>query len=61
VLQVFTGKEVHGALAGRIIKPVEKTLSPKDLSEHWKALGYTVLLPSGEGLGWQSSCQFTVV
>ena len=60
-LKIFTGKQVRGALAGRIIKPVDKTsISSHKLCELWKKAGYTVLLPSRDGLGWKSSCHFTV-
>jgi hypothetical protein len=60
-LKIFAGKQVRGALAGRIIKPMDrKVMSSKDLCDLWKKAGYTVLLPSGDGLGWKSSCHFTV-
>ena len=60
-LKIFAGKQVRGALAGRIIKPVDrKVMSSKDLCDVWEKAGYTVLLPSGDGLGWKSSCHFTV-
>jgi len=60
-LKIFAGKQVRGALAGRIIKPMDrKVMSSKDLCDVWKKAGYTVLLPSGDGLGWKSSCHFTV-
>lgn len=60
-LKVFAGKRVIGALAGRVIKPIDKSFAPKTLAELWKKMGYVVLLPSGEGLGWESSCHFTVI
>ena len=59
-LQIFAGKRVIGALAGRLIRPIDNSISPKALAELWKGLGYVVLLPSGEGMGWESSCHFTV-
>ena len=59
-LKIFAGKQVIGALAGRIIKPIDNSMSPKQLAELWKKMGYVVLLPSGEGMCWESSCHFTV-
>ena len=60
-LGIFTGKQLRGALAGRVIKPVDKTeFSSETLCASLKEKGYTVLLPSGDGMGWQSSCHFTV-
>ena len=60
-LKIFAGKQVRGALAGRIIKPVDsKVISSENLCDEWQEAGYTVLLPSGDGLGWKSSCHFTV-
>jgi hypothetical protein len=59
-LKIFAGKRVIGALAGRVIKPADKSISPKELAGLWKDMGYVVLLPSGEGLCWESSCHFTV-
>jgi hypothetical protein len=59
-LKIFAGKQVRGALAGRIIKPAETGISSEDLCDKWKKMGYTVLLPSGDGLGWKSRCHFTV-
>ena len=59
-LKIFSGKRVIGALAGRMIKPIDKSISPKQLSDLWKEMGYVVLLPSGEGMCWESSCHFTV-
>jgi len=43
-----------------MIKPIDKSISPKQLSDLWKEMGYVVLLPSGEGMCWESSCHFTV-
>jgi hypothetical protein len=40
---------------------VDKTsISSQELRELWKKKDYTVLLPSGDSLGWKSSCHFTV-
>ena len=59
-LKMFAGKQVRGALAGRVIKPVDAAaISARELCELWME-SYTVLLPSGDGLGWKSSCHFTV-
>ena len=59
-LKMFAGKQVRGALAGRVIKPVDAAaISARELCELWMET-YTVLLPSGDGLGWKSSCHFTV-
>jgi len=59
-LKMFAGKQARGALAGRVIKPVDATaISARELCELWME-SYTVLLPSGDGLGWKSSCHFTV-
>ena len=60
-LKIFAGKRVISALAGRmarIIKPIDNSMSPKQLAELWKKMGYVVLLPSGEGMCWESSCHF---
>ena len=57
-LKIFAGKQVRGALAGRVIKPWDAAaISAQELCEHWMER-YTVLLPNG--LGWKSSCHFTV-
>ena len=57
---MFAGKEVRGALAGRVIQPMDAAaISARELCELWME-SYTVLLPSGDGLGWKSSCHFTV-
>ena len=57
---MFAGKQVRGALAGRLIKPMDAAaISARELCELWME-SYTVLLPSGDGLGWKSSCHFTV-
>ena len=49
-LKIFAGKQVWGALAGRIVKPVDrKAISAEALCDLWNTLGYTVLLPSGDG------------
>lgn len=52
-LRVFAGKQVRGALAGRAIKPFDrKELPSAALCEVWKKEGFTVLLPSGDGVDW---------
>ena len=57
---MFAGKQVRGALAGRVIKPMDAAaISARELCELWME-SYIVLLPSGDGLGWKSSCHFTV-
>ena len=59
-LRMFAGKQVRGALAGRVIKPMDAAaISARELCELWME-SYIVLLPSGDGLGWKSSCHFTV-
>jgi hypothetical protein len=60
-LKMFAGKKVFGALAGRIIKSVvNPQVSSQTLCAQWEQQGFTVLLPSGDGLSWMSSCHFTV-
>ena len=56
---MFAGKQVRGALAGRVIKPMDvAAISARELCELWME-SYIMLLPS-DGLGWKSSCHFTV-
>ena len=55
-LRVFAGKRILPVLAGRIIRPVSTVCTAEHLVAVWRAAGISVLLPSGDGLGFHDGC-----
>ena len=55
-LRMFAGKRIIPVLAGRIIKPLDKSITAEQLVAEWRAAGISLLLPSGAGLGFHDGC-----
>ena len=55
-MRMFAGKRIIPVLAGRIIKPLSSGWTAEELTEEWRAAGVVLLLPSGQGLGFQDGC-----
>jgi hypothetical protein len=53
---MFAGKRIIPVLAGRIIKPVTKGSTAEGLVHEWRDAGISLLLPSGDGLGFHDGC-----